>query len=101
MRSATVENSAGYLAARNDAIIAGRYETDLRVAELVALDVAMLGLDDGVLMLPASIQKRYPTDSDPRRRGRTRTPDRPSPPDISRGSMARQPRTSRPEKSPE
>lgn len=38
MRSATIMNSAGYLAARNDAIIAVLYDTGLRVAELVASD---------------------------------------------------------------
>ena len=66
MRSATIVDSAGYLAARNDAIIAVLYDTGLRVAELVALDVDMIDLDDGVVMLPASIQKQYPTNGDPR-----------------------------------
>jgi integrase/recombinase XerC/integrase/recombinase XerD len=66
LRSATVENSADYLAARNDALIALLYDTGLRVGELVALDVGMVDLDDGVLMLPADIQKDYPNDNSPR-----------------------------------
>jgi integrase/recombinase XerC/integrase/recombinase XerD len=61
-----VENSADYLAARNDALIALLYDTGLRVGELVALDVGMVDLDDGVLMLPADIQKDYPNDNSPR-----------------------------------
>lgn len=35
MRTAAVANSATYLAARNDAIIATLYDTGLRVGELV------------------------------------------------------------------
>lgn len=66
LRSATVENSADYLASRNDALIALLYDTGLRVGELVALDVGMVDLDDGVLMLPADIQKDYPNDNSPR-----------------------------------
>ena len=66
MRSATVATSAGYLAARNDTIIALLYDTGLRVGELVVVDVTMLDLDDEVLMLPASIQKQYPNDTSPR-----------------------------------
>jgi integrase/recombinase XerC/integrase/recombinase XerD len=65
MRDATVASSASYLAGRNDAIIALLYDTGLRVGELVALDVEMLDLDEGVLMLPASIQKDYPNDNTP------------------------------------
>ncbi|QUO49101.1 MULTISPECIES: tyrosine-type recombinase/integrase [Halorubrum] len=66
MRSATVEASAPYLAARNDALIATLYDSGLRVAEAVALDVAdHIDLDDGVLALPADIQKDYPTDRTP------------------------------------
>jgi len=65
MRDATVASSAGYLAGRNDAILALLYDTGLRVGELVALDVEMLDLDEGVLMLPASIQKDYPNDNSP------------------------------------
>ena len=57
MRSATVEASAPYLAARNDALIATLYDSGLRVAEAVALDVAdHVDLDDGVLALPVDIQ---------------------------------------------
>ena len=65
MRDATVATSTGYLAGRNDAILALLYDTGLRVGELVALDVEMLDLDEGVLMLPASIQKDYPNDNTP------------------------------------
>lgn len=57
MRSATVANSATYLAARNDALLALLYDTGLRVGELVQLDVEMLDFEDGVLMLPAAVQK--------------------------------------------
>ena len=65
MRDGTVANSAGYLAGRNDATVALLYDTGLRVGELVALDVEMLDLDEGVLMLPASIQKDYPNGNSP------------------------------------
>ncbi|EMA67588.1 integrase family protein [Halorubrum aidingense JCM 13560] len=66
MRSATVEASATYLAARNDALIATLYDTGLRVAEAIALDVDdHLDLDDGVIALPAALQKDYPTDRSP------------------------------------
>ena len=66
MRSATVEASAPYLAARNDALIATLYDSGLRVAECVALnEVDHVDLDDGVIVLPADIQKDYPTDRSP------------------------------------
>ncbi|EMA68841.1 integrase family protein [Halorubrum aidingense JCM 13560] len=66
MRSATVEASVTYLAARNDALIATLYDTGLRVAEAIALDVDdHLDLDDGVIALPAALQKDYPTDRSP------------------------------------
>ncbi|WP_435078387.1 tyrosine-type recombinase/integrase [Halococcus sp. AFM35] len=65
MRSATVANSASYLAARNDALLALLYDTGLRVSELVALDVSMLDLDEEITMLPGKIQKDYPTDRSP------------------------------------
>lgn len=64
MRDATVENSADYLAQRNDALIALLADTGLRVAEAVALDTVLLDLDEGVLRLPADIQKDYPASSD-------------------------------------
>lgn len=66
LRSATVENSANYLAARNDAVIALLYDTGLRVNELTSLDTGMLDLNEGIVMLSASIQKDYPTDRSPR-----------------------------------
>lgn len=65
MRNATVENSADYLAPRNDALIALMADTGLRVGEIVALDVSMVDFEDGVLMLPADIQKDYPNDNSP------------------------------------
>lgn len=65
LRSATVENSAKYLAGRNDALIALLYDSGLRVSEAVALDVDMLDLSEGIVMLPASIQKEYPTERSP------------------------------------
>ena len=66
MRSATVEASATYLAARNDALIATLYDTGLRVSEAIALDIDdHLDLDDGVIALPAELQKDYPTDRSP------------------------------------
>jgi integrase/recombinase XerD len=65
LRSATVENSANYLAARNDALIGLLYDTGLRVNELTSLGVDMLDLNEGIVMLPAGIQKDYPTDRSP------------------------------------
>jgi len=65
MRNATVENSAEYLSTRNDALIAFLADTGLRVGEAVAVDVDMIDFDDGVLMLPAGIQKDYPNDNSP------------------------------------
>lgn len=37
----------------------------LRVGELVALDVEILDFADGVLMVPAAMQKDYPNDNSP------------------------------------
>lgn len=65
MRSAAVANSATYLAARNDVIIATLYDTGLRVGELVQLDIEHLDLAEGIIMLPAAIQKDYPNDNSP------------------------------------
>jgi integrase/recombinase XerC/integrase/recombinase XerD len=82
MRNATVANSADYLAQRNDALIALLADTGLRVGEVVALDVSMVDFEgvgarasdsqarpqsgeDGVLLLPADIQKDYPNDNSP------------------------------------
>ena len=66
MRSATVEASATYLATRNDALIATLYDSGLRVSEAIALDIDdHLDLDDGVIALPADLQKDYPTDRSP------------------------------------
>ena len=65
MRNATVANSADYLAQRNDALVALVADTGLRVGEAVQLDVSMIDFEDGVLMLPAEIQKDYPNDNSP------------------------------------
>lgn len=65
MRNATVANSADYLSQRNDALIAMLADTGLRVGEIVAVDVSMIDFEDGVLMLPAEIQKDYPNDNSP------------------------------------
>lgn len=65
MRNAIVEESADYLASRNDALLAVLADTGLRVAEAVALDVEMLDLSEGIIMLPPEIQKDYPNDNTP------------------------------------
>jgi len=66
LRTATVENSATYLASRNDALVALLYDTGLRVSEAVALDVDdHLQLDDSIIGLPADLQKDYPNDNTP------------------------------------
>lgn len=65
MRSTAVANSATYLASRNDVIIAVLYDTGLRVGELVNLNVEMLDLQEGIIMLPADIQKDYPNENSP------------------------------------
>ena len=66
LRTATVANSADYLAARNDAIIALLADTGLRVGELVQVtDNGMFDADDGVLRIPSGIQKQYPNGQTP------------------------------------
>jgi len=65
MRNAIVEESADYLASRNDTLLAVLADTGLRVAEAVALDVEMLDLSEGIIMLPPEIQKDYPNDNTP------------------------------------
>lgn len=65
MRTATVTNSPDYLSLRNDALIAFMYDSGLRVAETVALDVDLLDFDDGLLRLPSETQKQYPTEKTP------------------------------------
>lgn len=53
------------LGPRNDALVTLLYDTGLRRAELAALDVAMLDLDDEELRIPADIQKDYPNENSP------------------------------------
>lgn len=65
MRTASVNNSASYLASRNDLIIGLLADTALRVGELVQLRVDMFDADDGVLRIPTSIQKQYPNGKSP------------------------------------
>ena len=57
LRDATLENSAHYLAERDDSILAMLADTGLRVAECASLDESMIDFDDGVLRIPARIQK--------------------------------------------
>lgn len=68
LRTAAQEVGATYLRDRNEAIVAMLYDTGLRVGELVQLDVDYLHLEDDqpYLVIPASIQKDYPTDRSPR-----------------------------------
>lgn len=56
-----------YLRDRNEAIIAMLYDTGLRVGELVQIDLDYLHLEDDrpYLVIPADIQKDYPTDRSP------------------------------------
>lgn len=65
MRTATLQNSASYLAERNEAIIALLSDTGLRVGELVELDVDYLRNDNRDLYLPTDIQKDFPTENSP------------------------------------
>jgi len=65
MRTATVATSADYLSARNDAIIALLADTGLRVGELVQITEGMFDSSDGVLRIPSSVQKQYPTEQSP------------------------------------
>ena len=65
LRTATVANSADYLSARNDAIIAVLADTGLRVGELVQITGDMFDSSDGVLRIPGAIQKQYPTEQSP------------------------------------
>ena len=93
MRDGAVATSAGYLAGRNNAILALLYDTGLRVGELVALNVEMLDLNEGVLMLPASIQKDYPNNNNPTvYRDRTRQRGRSDATDVSQLTLEGQPR---------
>jgi len=50
---------------RDEAIVTLLYDTGLRRAELSAVDVDMLDLEQGELRIPAHIQKGYPNDSSP------------------------------------
>lgn len=65
MRNATVEDSVDYLSGRNDALIALLADTGLRVGEAVQLNISHFDGTEGVLSLPAHIQKDYPNDNSP------------------------------------
>ena len=65
LRNAVYRTSADYLQQRDEAIITLMYDSGLRVAELVALDVDHLRDENTRLYLPGHIQKDYPTDNSP------------------------------------
>jgi len=65
LRSACYSIGADYLQQRNEAMIALMYDTGLRVAELVAVDVDMLREGNSALYVPTDIQKDYPNDNEP------------------------------------
>lgn len=65
MRDATVAESANYLSGRNEALISLLYDSGLRVGEAVRIDVELLDLEEGILRLPAEIQKDYPNENSP------------------------------------
>jgi integrase/recombinase XerC/integrase/recombinase XerD len=75
MRTATVANSADYLSARNDAIIALLADTGLRVGELVQITGDMFDNSDGVLRFPSEVQKQYPNSGSPDARTMGLAPD--------------------------
>jgi integrase/recombinase XerC/integrase/recombinase XerD len=65
MRTATLRDSASYLAERNEAMIALMYDTGVRVGELVALNVEHLRNDNRDLYLPTAVQKDFPNENSP------------------------------------
>jgi integrase/recombinase XerD len=65
MRTAVFQTSADYLAERNDTMIALLYDADLRVGELVNVDVEYLRGHHAKLYLTTEIQKDYPNDNSP------------------------------------
>jgi len=66
LRSAVYRCRPDYLQQRDDALIALLYDTGLRVAELVAVDVDHLREDNSLLFVPAENQKDYPNDNSPK-----------------------------------
>lgn len=62
MENAVVKESKPILQQRDKCLIKFLYDTGLRVGECVQVDGEMLDIDDGVLRLPADIQKEYPTE---------------------------------------
>ena len=75
LRTATVSNSADYLSARNDAIIALLADTGLRVGELVQITGDMFDSSDSVLRIPGAIQKQHPNSGSPDARTMELAPD--------------------------
>jgi len=66
LRSAVYRCRPDYLQQRDDALLALLYDTGLRVAELVAVDVDHLREDNSLLFVPAENQKDYPNDNSPK-----------------------------------
>ena len=75
LRSAVYRCRPDYLQQRDDALLALLYDTGLRVAELVAVDVDHLREDNSLLFVPAENQKDYPNDNSPRSRTLALSPD--------------------------
>lgn len=65
MRNAVVKESPDKLKQRNDALIQLLYDTGLRVGEAVQVNVEHLDLEEGILGLPADLQKDYPNENSP------------------------------------
>ncbi|MFD1644665.1 tyrosine-type recombinase/integrase [Haloarchaeobius litoreus] len=65
MRNHIVRDSRSVLKQRNDSLIQFLYDTGLRVGEGMQVDTEHLDMDEGVLGLPAGLQKDYPTDGSP------------------------------------
>lgn len=65
MRNSIVRESRAVLKQRNDTLLQFLYDTGLRVGEAVQVDVEHLDLEEGVLGLPANVQKDYPNDNSP------------------------------------
>ncbi|MFB6101689.1 MAG: tyrosine-type recombinase/integrase [Haloplanus sp.] len=66
MRNSIVRESRAVLKQRNDTLLQFLYDTGLRVGEAVQVDVEHLDLEEGVLGLPANVQKDYPNDNSPK-----------------------------------
>lgn len=65
MRNSIVKESRSVLKQRNDTLIQFLYDSGLRVGEAVQVNVEYIDLDEGVLGLPAEVQKDYPNENSP------------------------------------